>query len=136
MNTLKKYENTEEARGEKSVLLVDDSPVALAVIGEMLETLNYRVTTAENGPRALEQCKSNHFDLIITDLNMPGMDGIEFASLAKKTMKCRFTPIIMLSSENDRMMISKAKQMGISTFLSKPITKNKLDAILSIIMGR
>ena len=136
MNSLKNYESPQKVRQEKRVLLVDDSPVALALIGEMLEELNYRVTTAENGLEALEQVKANPFDLIITDLNMPGMDGIEFASNAKKTMQCRFTPIIMLSSEEDSEMISKAKKMGISTFLSKPIKQNKLDAILNIILGR
>lgn len=125
----------EVLKEKKKVLLVDDSPVVLAVVGEMLEDLNYSVVTSKDGHDALERIKADRFDLIITDLNMPKMDGITLANYAKKNLNCRFTPIIMLSSEEDREMIARAKEMGVSTFLSKPIKKNALNAILNIVVG-
>ena len=120
---------------KKKILVVDDSPVVLAMIEDMLSELNYDVTVAENGFDASRQVEQQRFNLIITDLNMPVMSGIEFAKKAKLIPNCRFVPIVMLSSENDQDKIAEAKKMGISTFLSKPIKENQLKALLQVVMG-
>lgn len=120
---------------KKKILVVDDSPLVLAMVEDMLQDLNYEITTASNGKEACKAIENSRFNLVLTDLNMPGMDGIEFAQQAKASETCKFVPIVMLSSEDDAERISEAKQMGISTFLKKPIKETKLKTLLQMILG-
>jgi two-component system chemotaxis response regulator CheY len=120
---------------KKNILIVDDSPFILKVIGDMLSELNYAVTTANNGSSACALVEKNTYDLIITDLHMPLMDGIEFAKRVKLIPDRRFTPIVMLSSEGDDKKINEAKRTGISTFLRKPVKEAQLKAILKVAIG-
>lgn len=119
----------------KKILVVDDSPVVLEMIDDMLSALNYEVTTANNGLVACEIVKDSKFNMIITDLNMPKMDGVEFTKQAKQMPNCKFVPIVMLSSEEDDNMIAEAKRIGISTFLRKPVKENQLKTILQVVLG-
>lgn len=73
--------------------------------------------------------------MIITDLNMPRMDGIEFVQQVKLLPNCKFVPIVMLSCESNDAKIAQAKQMGVSTFLSKPIKEAQLKTILQVVVG-
>ena len=66
---------------------------------------------------------------------MPVMDGIDFARQAKQSPNCKFVPIVMLSSEADETKIHQAKQVGISTFLRKPIKEGQLQMILKVVLG-
>jgi len=120
---------------KKKILIVDDSPVVLSMLGDTLSELNYAVTTAENGIEACRHAGAIRFNMIITDLNMPGMDGIELTKRIKQIPNCRLVPLIMLSSEDDEEKIKEARMMGISTFLRKPIEKNQLKSIMQIVIG-
>lgn len=120
---------------KKKILVVDDSSFILKVIDDMLSELNYDVTTADNGASACALVESNLYDMIITDLHMPDMDGIEFTKRVKLIPERRFIPIVMLSSEGDEEKIAEAKQMGVSTFLRKPVKETQLKAILQIAVG-
>ncbi len=119
----------------KKILIVDDSPSVLAVLEDMLDELGYEVETADNGKLACELLETNRYDLIITDLSMPVMDGIVFVQTAKKMPNCKFVPIVMLSSEEDESKIAAAKQVGISTFLRKPVKAVQLKTILQVVLG-
>lgn len=119
----------------KKILLVDDSPSVLSILEDMLADLGYATTSAGNGRDALEQIKLSRFNLIITDLTMPVMDGIAFVEQAKALPNCKFVPIVMLSSEEDEEKIAAAKKVGISTFLRKPVREQQLKTILSIVLG-
>lgn len=120
---------------EKEILVVDDSHVVLSMLSDMLESLGYKVSGSLNGQDALLQIDTHKFDLIITDLNMPGMDGVEFTREAKQHPNCKFVPIVMLSGEDDQHKISAAKKVGISTFLKKPVRESQLKSILGIVLG-
>ena len=120
----------------KKILIVDDSPSVLAILEDMLDGLGYEAVTAGNGKEALAEVEQSKFDLIITDLSMPILDGIEFVRQAKQLANCKFVPIVMLSSEEDEAKIAAAKQVGISTFLRKPIKENQLKTILLVVLGR
>jgi len=120
---------------KKRILVVDDSPVVRAMMEDFLDDLNYEVSTAADGLEACRKVGENTYSLIITDLNMPGMDGIMFAQQAKQMPNCRFVPIVMLSSETDGTRITEAKKLGISTFLPKPVRENQLKSILQITLG-
>ena len=120
---------------KKNILVVDDSPFILKVIDDMLKELNYDVTTADNGSSACTLVEKNPYDMIITDLHMPHMDGIEFVKRVKLIPNRRFIPIVMLSSEGDEEKIAEAKRTGISTFLRKPVKEPQLKAILQVAIG-
>ncbi len=119
----------------KKILIVDDSPSVLAVLEDMLEDLGYAVSPATDGKKACQMIELERFDLIITDLTMPVMDGIAFVQTAKKMPNCKFVPIVMLSSEEDEEKIAAAKQVGISTFLRKPVKEVQLKTILQVVLG-
>lgn len=120
----------------KKILVLDDSPFMLKVIGDILSGLHYDVATVENGEAACQKVEKTRYDLIITDMNMPGMDGLEFTKQVRTLPNCKFVPIVMLSSEEDRDKISLARQLGISTFLSKPPKESQLQNILQIILNK
>ncbi len=119
----------------KKILIVDDSPVVLAMLEDALVGMGYAVTAAGNGRDALKQLEAAKFDLIITDLSMPVMDGMAFVRAAKQLPNCKFVPIVFLSSEEDAAKISEAKKAGASTFLTKPFKENQLATILKIVLG-
>jgi two-component system chemotaxis response regulator CheY len=121
---------------KQKILVLDDSPFMLTTIGDMLKRLNYEVTTVDNGKEACKKVESGRFDMIITDLNMPAMDGLEFTKQVRAYPDCRFVPIVMLSSETDVEKVSQAKQLGISTFLSKPPNESQLKTLLQITLGK
>ena len=98
----------------------------LKVIGDMLTNLSYEVTTVDSGRLACQKAESTRFDMIISDMNMPVMDGIEFTKKIKKYPSCKFVPVVMLSSEQNEDKISEARKVGISTFLSKPLNEKQL----------
>lgn len=119
----------------KKILIVDDSPSVLAVLDDMLDTLGYEVTAVSNGKEAVQKIEAAKFDLIITDLSMPVMDGIAFVQAAKQLANCKFVPIVMLSSEEDETKIAEARRVGISTFLRKPVKEMQLKTILKVVLG-
>ena len=119
----------------KQILIIDDSPSVLAILEDMLDELGYEVVAATHGKQACQLLETNRYDLIITDLTMPVMDGIAFAQTAKQMLNCKFIPIVMLSSEEDETKIAEAKKVGISTFLRKPIKETQLKTILQVVLG-
>ena len=119
----------------KKILVVDDCQVVLTMMDEMLTCLNYEVTTAIDGLDACEKLEDDSYNMIIVDLNMPRMNGVEFTKRAKQMPNCKFVPIVMLSAEDDEEKISEAKQVGISTFLRKPVSESQLGTILNVVLG-
>jgi two-component system chemotaxis response regulator CheY len=119
----------------KTILVVEDSPSVRAMLADMLEGEGYKVMEAIDGHEAFKLVEYLKFDLIITDLTMPVMDGIEFIRQAKKLPLCRFVPIVVLSSEEDARRIDEAKKAGASTYLSKPFKEHQLRAMLKLVLG-
>jgi two-component system chemotaxis response regulator CheY len=119
----------------KKILIVDDSPVVLAMLEDALVGMGYGVAAAANGQDGLRKIEAGKFDLIITDLSMPVMDGIAFVKAAKQLPNCKFVPIVFLSSEEDEAKIAEAKKAGASTFLRKPFKENQLATILKVVIG-
>lgn len=119
----------------KRILIVDDSPVVLAMLEDALGGMGYATVAAVDGQAALRQVEAHKFDLILTDLSMPVMDGIAFVKAAKQLPNCKFVPIVFLSSEEDEAKIAEAKKAGASTFLRKPFKENQLRTILQVVLG-
>lgn len=105
----------------KSVFVIDDSATMLMSVKQTLEMSGLKVDTAKDGLEALNKLKAGlKPDLIITDINMPNMNGIDFIKNAR--MILRFTPILALTTESQATKRDEAKKIGATGWLVKPIS--------------
>jgi two-component system chemotaxis response regulator CheY len=104
-----------------TILIIDDSATMVMSLGQILQTANYEIATANNGKEGLEMLNGGlKPTVILTDLNMPEMDGIDFIKAARRMPGTKFTPIIVLSGEADGRKRDEAKAAGASGWLTKP----------------
>lgn len=105
-------------QGDETILLVDDDPAVLRANSRLVGRLGYQVQRALGGQEAVDYIRANHADLIILDLLMPGMDGIETYQRIKKINP--FQKAIVLSGFAGPAMVNSIKSLGVSTYLVKP----------------
>lgn len=106
----------------KTVLIVDDSNTVIMSLKTTLEMNGFDVETANDGLQALNKLKSGiKPNLIISDLNMPNMGGIEFIKNARAISGLRFIPILVLTTESQQAKRLEAKKAGATGWLVKPI---------------
>jgi len=115
----------------KTIMIVDDSASIRQVVGIALKSAGYDVIEACDGVDALSKLTGQKIHLIITDVNMPNMDGITFVTEAKKLPQYKFTPMMMLTTEasTDKKMAGKAA--GAKAWLTKPFQPPTLMAAVS-----
>ncbi len=118
----------------KKVLLVDDSPTILMSVKGVLERNNIQVTTANNGEEGYSSLQSQSFDLVITDLNMPGMNGIELIKKARSLPGMRFTPMLVLTTESQQSKRQEAKTAGATGWLVKPVQGEQLMQVMKKVL--
>ena len=113
------HAQTESPRGQRaSLLLVDDDRLVLATLSDGLREMGYRVSVAASGREAMEAIGRETFDLVILDVRMPGMDGIEVAARLRETGG---PPFIFLSAYGDLDIVRQASENGALGYLLKPI---------------
>ena len=111
----------------KTILLVDDSATILMSISNILAKAGYTVDKAANAAEGLKKFASGaKIDLLITDLNMPGMNGIEFIKEVRKLPSYKFMPILFLTTESQQDKRMEAKAAGASGWLVKPASADEL----------
>lgn len=110
----------------KKILIVDDSSTIRKLINYILRKKDYQITEAEDGIDALEKLINTKVDLVIADLNMPNMDGIELVKSLRNNYYYIDTPIIMLTTTRDENLKKNAFDAGVNLFLNKPIQPNIL----------
>ncbi len=111
----------------KTILIVDDSATMIMSIKTTLEMGGYKVESAGDGLQALNKLKTGlKPDLIITDVNMPNMGGMEFIQNARALPGLRFTPILTLTTESHASKREEAKKLGATGWLVKPVSGNDL----------
>lgn len=115
---------------EKTILIVDDSESIREAVGFTLENAQYKVGKAIDGLDALEQLKSNHYQLIITDLHMPNMDGINLIKEIRNKSEHKFTPILFLTTESQGTKKEEARMAGATGWIVKPFVPEKLIAVV------
>ena len=104
-----------------TTLIVDDSPLARKHITRVLNSLDItNITEAENGKDAVQMIEENFYDLIVTDYNMPEMDGEELIRHIRERSSQQSVPILMVTSEGDQSRISAVQQAGVSGICDKP----------------
>lgn len=106
----------------KTILVVDDSKAILSIIRTVLDVAGYEVLTAADGVEGMALLKSGkQVDIIVTDLNMPNMDGIEFIWEIRKLPNHVFTPICMLTTESEQSKLIEGESISIDAWIKKPI---------------
>lgn len=113
----------------KNILVVDDSKLNLRVAQNVLKTFNANVMTSTSGQECLDLCKTNKYDIILMDIMMPLMNGIE--TLKRIRIDDEKVPVIALTADAVEGMEEKYLKEGFNDYLSKPIDRNKLGIILN-----
>ena len=122
------------------ILIVDDFSTMRRIIKNLLRDLGYTNTQeADDGLTALPMLKGGDFDFLVTDWNMPGMQGIELLKEVRADEKLANLPVLMVTAEQKREQIVEAAQAGVNGYIVKPFTavtlKEKLDKIFERIEG-
>jgi DNA-binding response OmpR family regulator len=107
-----------------SVLIVEDEPAVAGALGLRLKRTFSRVLLASDGREGLAAAIKNKPDVIVTDLRMPGMEGLEMIANLRDALPD--TPIIVLTASSDRMDMKKAQEMGVSGYFTKPLMVDEL----------
>ncbi|WP_342305481.1 response regulator [Methanolobus sp. ZRKC5] len=103
------------------ILVIEDNPVNMELTVDLLESYEYQVTPAEDGFIALEKVKENHFDLILLDIQLPKMDGLEVLSRLKDNESTKDIPVIALTAHSMRGDDERFIAAGCIDYISKPI---------------
>ena len=122
----------------KKILVVDDAFSIRQALSFVLTSNGFDVTEASDGDEALKKCADERFSLIISDVNMPNMDGITFIKKIKTDEACsenKFTPVIMLTTESGEDKKAEGKEAGVKAWMVKPFPPEMLlDAVKKIIV--
>lgn len=119
----------------KKVLLVDDSGTIVMSLSDVLRRQGFEVKTAGDGTEGLSTVTGGFKpDLVITDLHMPKMDGIELIKALRTQGGLRFTPILVLTTESQQAKRDEAKKAGATGWLVKPVTAEKLTQVVKQVL--
>ncbi len=110
----------------KTILIVDDSSSVRTVVSTALKSAGYNVIQGCDGKDALSKMTGEKIHMIISDVNMPNMDGIEFVKEVKKLPNYKFTPICMLTTESEASKMQEGKAAGAKAWIVKPFQPPKL----------
>lgn len=110
----------------KLIMIVDDSASLRQVVKITLEKLGYDIIEAKDGQEAVDKAKGKKINLVITDLNMPVMDGITFIKELKKLSEHKFTPVMMLTTESQQAKMMEGKAAGAKAWLVKPFKPEQM----------
>lgn len=114
----------------KSILAIDDSKTIRDMLGYTLGDAGYSYTLAEDGQKGLDALSTGSFDVIITDINMPVMDGITFIKEARARPEIKATPILVLTTEGSVDVKQKGRDAGATGWIVKPFDPDKLIAVI------
>lgn len=109
------------------VLVVDDDTVVGQSFNRVLADKGYDVSTALNGKEALNKCSGEEYDVVFTDIKMPGMDGLEVARRIKA--KCPWTPVVIITGYGTEENEAEAEILGANGFVRKPLTPEMIEGI-------
>lgn len=120
----------------QKILIVDDELDALIALKRALEADNYNVVEASDGLNAIEKVKAENPDIILLDLMMPEIDGIEVCKRLKSDSKYEHIPIIMLTAKGDITDKIEGIEIGADDYVTKPFNLNELKARIKMVLRR
>ena len=118
-----------------SILAVDDSASIRQMVAFTLKSAGYQVTEAIDGQDALEKSKTKTFDLVLTDQNMPRMDGITLVRNLRASTQYAAKPILILTTESSDAMKAQGKAAGATGWLVKPFDPVRLTEVVKKVIG-
>ncbi|CUS40663.1 Chemotaxis regulator-transmits chemoreceptor signals to flagelllar motor components CheY [hydrothermal vent metagenome] len=118
-----------------SILAVDDSASMRQMVAFTLKGAGYQVKEASDGVGALAIAKQEKFDLVLTDVNMPNMNGIELVQQLRQLDDFKFTPMLMLTTESAGDMKMQGKQAGATGWIVKPFNPEQLLSTIKRVLG-
>ncbi|CAK0744099.1 two-component system, chemotaxis family, chemotaxis protein CheY [Azospirillaceae bacterium] len=120
---------------KKRILSVDDSASVRQMVTFTLESAGYEVFAATDGMDALERLKTTEVDLVITDLNMPRLTGIELIKKLRAMPAFKFMPVVMLTTESEEGMKAQGRAAGATGWIVKPFKQDQLLAVVKKLLS-
>ena len=120
---------------KKKILVADDSASMRQLVSFTLTGAGYAVISASDGSEALSLARSVDFDMVVTDLNMPKLDGVGLVKSIRQMEKLRHTPVVMLTTENREGLRKESSEAGASEWLTKPFTPDTLLSTIRKFIG-
>lgn len=115
----------------KRILIVDDSVAIRTVVATDLKQRGYEIDDAAGGRSALDKARNLQYDMVVTDLNMPGLDGLGLVKALRQLAGYAQTPIMVLTTETSDEMKATLREAGASGWMSKPYTSERMTAALT-----
>lgn len=122
-----------------NILLVDDSAIVRGMIGRVLKMTDVPIASihqAGNGHEAQAILREVWIDLVITDIHMPGMDGLALLQWIREDPTLAKTPVLMISTEANEAKVAEAKHLGVVAYLRKPFTPEQVKEIVLQALGK
>jgi two-component system chemotaxis response regulator CheY len=119
----------------KRIITVDDAQTMRRLVGYTLRGVGHDVIEAQDGVDALRVLEKQDVDLVITDVNMPNMDGLELVRRLRALPKFRATPILLLTTESDPEKKKQGKEAGATGWITKPFQPDQLVAAVAKVTG-
>ena len=123
----------------KTFLVVDDSATIRQLLTLTLRKFNggaqLRIIEATDGREALEKVRMSHYDLVLTDIKMPNMDGLEFLQRVRTELANAALPIIIISTKGEEEDVARGMALGATAYLTKPVSAPKLLETIGRILG-
>ncbi|SFI87425.1 response regulator [Celeribacter neptunius] len=124
-------------RDQLRVMVVDDMSTSRGLITNALDSYGIRnVTSAADGPSALQKLAVSPVHLVISDYNMPGMDGLQLLHALRSNGPTRGVGFLLITGRADREIIDMGKRLGMNNFLKKPFDPARLRAAIEAIVGK
>ena len=112
---------------KKKALIVDDSASMRNMVKVVLQNLGFDAVTAQDGKKALRLAENDNVDLVITDINMPNMDGIELIGKLRELDNFKFVPILVLTTEGGSVTKESGKEAGATGWIVKPFDEEIIE---------
>ncbi|KAB0678439.1 response regulator [Aureimonas leprariae] len=124
-------------KSQLKVLIVDDQRTSRMLIRDALDQLGIQnIVTAEDGEQALKQMMASPCHIVISDFNMPKLDGLQLLQAIRSYPPTKKVPFIILSGRGNKELVQKAAQLGVNNFLVKPISVPVLQKTIEAVVGR
>ncbi len=124
-------------RDQIRVMVVDDMSTSRGLITQALDAFGIRnVATSSDGPTALKALESAPVHLVISDYNMPGMDGLQLLHHLRSGARTKGVGFILITGKADKAIIDQGRTLGMNNFLKKPFEPNDLRACIEAVVGR
>lgn len=124
----------------RTFLVVDDSATIRQLLTLTLRKFNgggqLKIIEATDGREALEKVRMAHYDLVLTDIKMPNMDGLEFLNRVRNELENKTLPIVIISTKGEEEDVARGMALGATAYLTKPVSAPKLLETIGRILGQ